>query len=664
MRMGIALDVTIGGAALADLARRAESAGIELLALVDQGEHLPAELAGSASEPGLDSGPAVASTTGRESPLHHDLDLWTTAVWLLGRTSSITVAVPDLSEVRNDEASPLPQVQAQALIDASLLAPGRVHSGGWQWLITPDQRPPSTPISAEDQAALVQRAELLAGEGLPVLVPVRTSADLERAAALLPTIAAIAAPTRSSRVRAQRGQGIAYDQVPEVLAANAVEPGDPAYPSVSHTYMRAGSPGLVLRPQRAREVGAALEFADRHRHLPLSLRSGGHGISGRSTNRGGLIIDLKALHSIEVVDIERRLVQVGAGATWKQVAAVLDQHGWAIGSGDYGGVGVGGLATAGGIGFLSRAHGLTIDAISAIEMTLADGTEVRTDARHHEELFWGVRGAGANLGVVTAVEFEASPVGPVGWAQLTVVVDDLAQGLAHYGRTAQAAPRDTSVFLITGAPQGGRGVLQLYGMVESGDPEVVRARLEPFVALGSLVQQQASITRYGQVMGLAADVGTGGHQGFGEPHARSGFLPEMTREYATDLTDVLRTGQVSFLQFRAMGGAIADIAADATAFGHRDVAFSVSALGRSSQALDEVWRPLHERHHRGLYLSFETDQSPDRLAEAFPPATLRRLRALKERVDPTGLFRDNFPIITGTDALSTSPVHTPVEESA
>src|SRR5690606_28086354 len=159
----------------------------------------------------------------------------------------------------------------------------------------------------------------------------------------------------------------------------------------------------------------AVAVAREHRELPLGVRSAGHGISGRSTNDGGIVLDVGALDSIEVLDEQRRLVRVGPGARWQEVAAALQPHGWVITSGDYGGVGVGGLATAGGVGYFAREHGLTIDRMRAAELVLADGSVVRTDAQHDPELFWGVRGAGANLGVVTAFEFEAAEAGEVGW---------------------------------------------------------------------------------------------------------------------------------------------------------------------------------------------------------------------------------------------------------
>src|SRR5690606_12167061 len=116
---------------------------------------------------------------------------------------------------------------------------------------------------------------------------------------------------------------------------------------------------------------------------------------------------------IEVIDRERRLVRLGAGARWADVAQALDPQGLAITSGDYGGVGAGGLATAGGIGFLGRSQGLTIDRVRAVEVVLADGSKLRADAGENPDLFWGMRGAGANFGVATAFELEAGELGEV-----------------------------------------------------------------------------------------------------------------------------------------------------------------------------------------------------------------------------------------------------------
>jgi FAD/FMN-containing dehydrogenase len=361
------------------------------------------------------------------------------------------------------------------------------------------------------------------------------------------------------------------------------------------------------------------------------------------------------MNSIEVLDRDRRLVRIGPGATWKQVAMALLSHGWAIGSGDYGGVGVGGLATAGGIGFLSREQGLTIDRVRAVELVLADGSEVRASADENPDLFWAMRGAGANFGVATAFEFEASEIGDVGWAQLTLVTADLEWSLRHYGELASSAPRDTTIFLVTGPPRQGRSVLSLFGVVDNPDPDVVISRLTPFLDLGTLAQQQAAMTPYAGVMGMAADVGPEGQQGQGDIHSRSAFLPALTAEFARDAARMLRSGTVYFFELRAMGGAINDVPADATAFAHRTVSFQVAALGANDQRLNAAWDSLR-RHFDGLYPSFETDLRPERLVDAFPGSTLERLRQLKRRYDPGNLFRDNFNIDPGhgTGATETS----------
>src|SRR5690606_17531170 len=179
------------------------------------------------------------------------------------------------------------------------------------------------------------------------------------------------------------------------------------------------------------------------------------------------------MNSIEVLDPARRLVRVGPGATWKQVAAALDPYGWALGSGDYGGVGVGGLATAGGIGLLSREYRLTIDHLRAVELVLADGTRVRASHDENADLFWAVRGAGANFGVATAFEFGVAELRHVGFAQLVMASADVEETLRRYGQLASTAPRDTTVFFVTGRPRGGWSVVQLYAVVASADRDVI-----------------------------------------------------------------------------------------------------------------------------------------------------------------------------------------------
>ncbi len=487
----------------------------------------------------------------------------------------------------------------------------------------------STFIVMGDDPTMLQR---FADETIPA---VREAVESERRRR-----GTIVGARRGAAALARRRPGIAYDEVPESLRENAVEPGDFAYRSVKSTYMRAGAPGLVLRPRTVGEVVDALAFARRHPGVPLGIRSGGHGVSGRSTNDGGIVIDLGALNDIEVLDEATRRVRIGPGARWMDVAQALQPHGWALSSGDYGGVGVGGLATAGGIGFLAREHGLTIDHVVAADVVLADGSLVRASADENPDLFWAVRGAGANVGIVVSFEFEVDAVGEVGWAQLAFDASDTAGFLRRFGETMEAAPRDTTLFLILARQgRGGDVVGQVYGVVDSSDPDTIIERLQPFAAIGPLIGQQVSLAPYAVVMANASDAA---HDGQGEPRFRSGLVAHLDADVASAGAALVQSGSTPWFQVRSVGGAVADVPPDATPYAHRYANFSIAAIGHGDR-FERHWIQLAE-HFDGLYLSFESRQGAEVVEEAFPPATLARLREIKRRYDPDAVFRDNFSV--------------------
>ena len=464
-----------------------------------------------------------------------------------------------------------------------------------------------------------------------VIPAVREAVARER-----PAHGLVAGPVRSAAALAQRRDDIDYDGLPASLTA--IEPGDFGYAKVRSTYMRGGAPGLVIQPKDADQVVAALAFA-RDQDVPLAIRSGGHGISGRSTNDGGVVIDLSRLNRIEVLSEADRLVRIEAGARWKDVAAALAPHGWALTSGDYGGVGVGGLATAGGIGWLARRRGLTIDHLRAADLVLADGSRVRVSDREHPDLFWAVRGAGANFGIVTSFDFQVDEVGSVGFGQFIFDAADAAGLLQRWGAAMEAAPRDLTTNLIMGPPRRGQSLAQVYGVVESPEPDTIIDRLTPIAQVAPLLDQQVQLVPYAGVM----NVPDAPHDGQGDPVARSGLIDHLTPEFCAAAARLIESGIVYFFQIRSVGGAVADVPEDATAYSHRSANFSVVAFGASRGRLDAAWADLAS-HYRGLYLSFETDQSPERISEAWPAKSLDRLRTLKKQYDPDNVFRDNFNI--------------------
>jgi hypothetical protein len=483
-------------------------------------------------------------------------------------------------------------------------------------------------LSSDDPATI----ERFAQEVAPAL--------REAAARELPNLGSTS-KIRRADVRAKRREGIDYEGIPAALVDSVIEPGDTAYARVKSTYMRGGAPGLVLQVQNVDQVVEALAFARAHPDLPLGIRSGGHGISGRSTNDGGLVIDLGKLNKIEVLDEATRRVRVEPGARWMDVAAALEPYGWALSSGDYGGVGVGGLATAGGIGWMSRQYGLTIDHLRAVEMVLADGSVVRASEEENADLFWAVRGAGGNFGIVTSFEFEVDEVGNVGWAQLVFDANDTADFLEQWGAIIESSPRDLTSFIILGPPRRGQPVIaQVMAVIDSDDPNVIIDRLQPIANIAPMYDQSVVVMPYASVMANSAG---GDHNGQGEPTARSGLIEHITPEFAAAAARLIRGGEIFFFQIRSVGGAVSDVDPDATAYGYRSANFSVTAIGANRERVNIAWDAL-ARHFKGLYISFETDLRPERLNDAFPPKTLERLRELKAQYDPTNVFRDNFNV--------------------
>jgi alkanesulfonate monooxygenase SsuD/methylene tetrahydromethanopterin reductase-like flavin-dependent oxidoreductase (luciferase family) len=442
---------------------------------------------------------------------------------------------------------------------------------------------------------------------------------------------------RGPKALALRRDGIAYDALPPALKAAAVEPGDKAYSKVRSTYMRSGAPGLVLRPGTPTEVAEALAFA-RQQRVPLAVRSGGHGISGRSTNDGGIVIDLGRLDSIEVTGTR---VRVGPGTSWGHVAESLAPSGLAMSSGDYGDVGVGGLATAGGIGFLVRKFGLTVDHVTAAELVLADGRIVRADASEKPDLFWALRGAGGNFGIVTAFELDAYPVSDVVFAQMLYDASDAAALLERWGKLVEAAPQELTSFLYLFAGRAGSPPLAQALTVWAGsDTDAAVAALTPLLSVAPVLEQRAQLLPYAAIVAPHDATHYGGQ---GEPLISNGFAVHLTPELNDAIASGLRSAAAPWIAIRAVGGAVNDVGPQDSAYAHRHQNFNVSSVGGDPARFYRHWDELRQ-YLDGLYLSFETDPRPQRLHDAFPGETLTRLRELKARYDPDNVFDQNFPI--------------------
>lgn len=421
---------------------------------------------------------------------------------------------------------------------------------------------------------------------------------------------------------------------------DTIRASDPEYPSLRHVYSSTGAPAVILRPGSTQEVAEALSYA-RDIGGELSIRSGGHGISSISTNVGGTVIDLGRLNGIERAG--DTAVRIGPGARWGRVAGELAPWGLSISSGDSGDVGVGGLGTTGGIGLMGRAHGLTIDRLRSVEAVAADGTIHRASLTENPDLFWGIRGAGANLAIVTSFEFDAAETSVVAQAAITYQPTDLAEFLTQWGDLVEHSRREVSAFLYIGA--GASPFAQATVVYASDDADAASDALTPFAQLPGAVAQRAQISPYASVLHTTGAPHTGQQTAFTHTGLADHLDPDLSHRLAT----LLLEGSTQMVQIRSAGGVINDVPVDATAYAHRHQNFSITAIAAADTTrFSAAWRPVHELM-TGMYLSFESGRYPGRILEAFPSKTLSRLRAIKSAWDPSGVFTQNFDI-TVTDA--------------
>ena len=413
----------------------------------------------------------------------------------------------------------------------------------------------------------------------------------------------------------------------------AIRPGDADYDAARTTIASTAQTAVVLRPQTPDEVAASLHYA-RAEGLPLAIRSGGHNALGFGNIDDGVVIDLSRLDQVELLGDGR--VRIGAGATWGPAAATLAKHGLAITSGDTISVGVGGLTQAGGIGWMVRKFGLTIDSLLAAEVVTAAGDVVRASATENADLFWALRGGAGNFGVVTAFEFQAQPVSTVHFGSISFALEDVPQLLKGWAAAMRNAPDELSATLALMPAFGDFPAGAMVFACLTGDDT---SALEPLRAIGTVVAEDISERPYAEILEEA-----------GPP---PGVLPvlgnALVESVDEPLIDAIVTayeagGRVVFL--RSLGGAFGRVDAADTAFAHRQAeALVVSASFLPLDATDDqiaeargVWRTIGD-HGVGAYAGFLGSDTAEDMASLWPTGTLERLREVKRTWDPENTFR-------------------------
>jgi FAD/FMN-containing dehydrogenase len=411
-------------------------------------------------------------------------------------------------------------------------------------------------------------------------------------------------------------------------------------------------PLAVAHAIDADDVAAAVRAA-RDTGLAFTIRAGGHSVSGRSVRDGALCIDLRALNAVDV-DPRRGVVRVGGGALLSELDAATQEHGLAVPAGQISHTGVGGLTLGGGLGWLMRRHGLTIDSLEAAEVVLADGQIVRASADEHGELFWALRGGGGDFGVVTRFEFRAQRVGPMVLAgSLVYPWERAAEALRAARDLMERAPEELGCFavLIAAPPMEpfppelhGRPVAIL-GFAWCGELEAGERVLAP-------LRRDCP-----PLLDLVAPMPYAGLQSMIDATAPHGWQYYDRLHYLERVDDALIDVLVAGLE-RApapqshiitgwMGGAIDRVAPGETAFGHRDARAEVWFIGCSGDEpigavadwVRGVWDQAAAFATGGTYINA---LAPERsVRDAYADEIWERLVGVKRRYDPDGVFSGN-----------------------
>src|SRR5215204_4882665 len=452
---------------------------------------------------------------------------------------------------------------------------------------------------------------------------------------------------------------ISIPQLRAVLKGRVISPDNAGYDEARAVFYGGidRRPALIVRPKDATDVSRVVALA-RETGIELAIRSGGHSVAGHGTTEGGIVLDLSEMKALEI-DLEGRTAWAQTGLTAGEYMAAVGAHGLATGFGDTGSVGIGGITLGGGIGYLVRKHGLTIDDLLAADVVTADGRLLRADAESHPDLFWAIRGGGGNFGVATRFHYRLHQVDTIVGGML--VLPATPEVIAAFVAEAEAAPDELSTIAnvmpappMPFLPAEHHGKLVIMALMAYAGPVDEGERvLAPFRALATPIADMLRSMPYPEIYPPEDEsyhpVAT----------SRNLFVNTIDRSVAETIIEHLEssTAPMRVAQLRVLGGAMARVPADATAFAHRSerIMVNVAAVyGSPDEAAVHVpwvtgFAAALRRNHTGAYVGFVADEGEQRVHDAYPGSTWERLSEIKRRYDPTNLFRLNQNIPPATD---------------
>ncbi len=432
-------------------------------------------------------------------------------------------------------------------------------------------------------------------------------------------------------------------------------PGDEAYDDDRLVFNAAidRRPAAILRAADADDVAAAVRVAGEH-GLDVAVRGGRHSFAGLGVADDAIVIDTRDLDDLEI-DPEGRAAWAGAGLTAGAYTAATAEHGLVTGFGDHPDVGIAGITLGGGLGYLSRKRGLTIDELLAVELVTAGGERIVADEENHPDLFWALRGGGGNFGVVTRLRYRLHELGPVLGGML--ILPGSPEILRGYIEALDAAPEElTAISSAMLAPPMPSIPEELHGspvilglLLYAGDPDEGQQALEPVRALATPLLDDVKPIRYAELYE--------GEEGppRGAFSVRAELLDELTDaqlEAAFAYPQENPPPAIGALQFRVLGGAISRVPSDATAYAHRERRLMVNVAAMLPGATDgapvDNWADEFARAlgigDGPVYVNYLGSDAADRVGDAYPEPTLARLAEVKRRYDPSNLFRGNVNV--------------------
>jgi FAD/FMN-containing dehydrogenase len=448
------------------------------------------------------------------------------------------------------------------------------------------------------------------------------------------------------------------ERLRDSLRGPVIDPDDEGYDAARAIWNGAidRRPTCVARCTGVADVVAALRFA-RERDQLVAVRSGGHGVGGHAACDGGLVIDLSPMKGIRV-DAAARTARAEAGVLWGELDRETQVHGLATVGGIVTHTGIAGLTLGGGIGWLTRKHGATVDNLLSVDLVTAEGELLTASDDENPDLFWGIRGGGGNFGVVTSFEYRLHPVGPMVLAgPIFHPLEDAREVLAFYRDFIRSAPDElTTIFELSVAPPvpflpehvHGKPTLMV-GACYAGAPEDGIDMVRPLKEFGTPIVDRLEPKLYTALQSMFDPmVPHGWHR-----YWKSVELPPLTNDAIDTLVEhaSAQTSPKSYCIVFQLGGALGRVGEAETAFSQRDAAHNVN--------INAVWTgddPEGERHvawardffaamqpHAGgrVYLNFLGDEGTGRVRQAYGDRQYERLVRLKRAYDPTNFFRLN-----------------------